>query len=736
MINNNKNEFMNAVKIKAEEFKQKSFEAYMCSFLKSIIKGSTVVDVSDQLTLNDKTKIVDMVKGTIDKLSTQIVNGSTLRDETSAAYDVNIAGELENPQSLTEQAAKNIADAVSDETEDRTKVLEAQFETGEFKSADPVEIIEKVDSSFESLKLNKTNDSNLSKKMRFILSVEGEELIESIKSDVLGLINETENKNSIVREAISDINERKDQIEEQVNGDDSNETSNDDKQKTTTNEASSNETNDQNVEQNSSETLKQCRRSFRTSPIVTMNDLVYITSAKYDNSTEGLDVGNEYDRSSFSREEAEKMLNEFREEDDGIDLNNIDSNDNTLSTSEDDTVADTSDIDPSTDNNAESSENDYEDDDGKTIDIDTSKFDYGTDDNPQIEPDSISEEALAKKILPLSLNKLRDNTPVINTNKLALFLACKEDRGTEFFNCINGRVVMITDLLSKEGLTDDNDPINQKLKETIDTTTTVKDKVHDLTEDLGILGILDGKYQRTDDAASNAVKSLANGVLLSKESLEENKYAKILKIALSMGDIVSDISKNVDVSGNREKLGDLEELLNEELLSIDDAGDRADIESKVKALQSIESVCPFEDVVNMQVFVSKSNETPEKISIGSLKDIDAFGYCYLDEINAIENKIKDKFADQMKTQKGDNVVNFDIHQLVEYVAEEKDTTKICTNLYEQVISKLVADKTIESSMEALFIRNKAKAMVTGLIVADKLGYMSKEDVTSLQNSMI
>lgn len=736
MINNNKNEFMNAVKIKADEFRQKSFEAYMCSFLKSIIKGSTVVDVSDQLTLNDKTKMLDMVKGTIDKLSTQIVNGSTLKDETSAIYDVNIAGELENPKTLTEQAAKNIADAVSDETEDRTKVLEAQFETGEFKSADPEEIVEKVDSSFESFKLNKTNNSNLSKKMKFILSVEGEELIESIKSDVLGLINETENKNSIVREAISDINERKDQIEEQINGDDSNESSTDDKKTDASNETSSNETNGQDVEQNSSETLKRCRRSFRTSPLITINDLVYVTSAKYDNSTEGLDVGNEYDRSSFSREEAEQMLKEFRENDDGINIENVDDNDNTLSTSDDDSVTDTNDIDPNTDTDAESSENDYSDDEGKTIDVDTSKFDYGSDENPEIEPDSISEEALAKKILPLSLNKLRDNTPVINTNKLALFLACKEDRGTEFFNNINGRVIMITDLLSKEGLTDDNDPINQKLKETIDTTTTLKDKVHDLTEDLGILGILDGKYQRTDDAASNAVKSLANGVLLSKESLEENKYAKILKIALSMGDVVSDISKNIDVSGNREKLGDLEELLNEELVSIPDAGDRADIESKVKALQSIESVCPFEDVVNMQVFISKSNENPNKLTLNSLKDIDAYGFCYLDEIAAIEDKIKSKFADQMKTQKGDNVVNFDIHQLVEYVAEERDTTKINTNLYEQVISKLVDNKTIETSMEALFIRNKAKTMITGLIAADKLGYMSKEDVISLQNSLI
>lgn len=738
MINNNENEFMNTVNMKAAEFKQRAYESYLCSFLKSVVKQATQVDVSDQLSLNERTKMVDVVKGTIDKLSKNIVNNSTLKDETESIYDVNIAGEIENPSNLTDNAAKNIAHAISDEADDRVKVLKTQFETGEFKADDPEKVVEKVDSSFESLVLGKVRANELSTNMKQLLSTEGEELIESIKDDVLGLINKTENKNAIIREAISDINERKDQIEEKINGDDSEEDNKDTKKEETENETSSNDNDDNKVEENSSESLLRCRKAFRTGRInnfLTSSDLVYTTSARTTNSSEGLDVGSEFDISSFSREEAEQMLNDFRENDDGINLNNVSDNENTLSVSDDDTNEDTSDVDPDTNPEAESSENTYENDEGEIIDINSDKFYYGTEENPEIEPEEISEEALAKKILPLSLNKLRDETPVVNVKKLATFLACKEDRGVEFFNCINGRVVMLTDLMSKENIADD-DPINQKLRDTIDISNTVKDKVHDLTEDLGILGILDGKYQRTDDAASNAVKSLANGVLLSKESLEENKYAEILKIAMSMGDIISDISNNVNIVGNREKLGDLEELLNEKLLDIPDSGDRSDIESKVKALQSIEAFVPFEDIVNMQVFVSKENDAPDKIKLDSLKDIDAYGFCYVDEIEDIVNKITDKFKDQMIMKNGDHVINFDIHELVNYVAEDKDTTKIQTNLYEQVISKLVENKTIQNSTEALILRNKAKAMITTLITADKLNLMSDHDVQIIQNQMI
>lgn len=734
MINNNKNEFMNAVRLKAEEFKQRSFESKMSDFLKFTIKEATIIDTSDQLELNDKTKMVDVVNSTIDNVTKSVTNGSTLKDETNALYDVNIAGEIKEPQTLAEDVAKNVSEAIQDEADNRTKVLEAQFDVGEFKSNDPVEVVEKIDNSFESLKLSKRNANDLNTKMRNLLSIEGEELIESIKDDVIGLVNESEAKNSIVREAIADINERKDQIEEKINGDASEDKKDEQKDENTENETSSDENNDKKVEENSNESLRRCRKAFnngRLNNFLNIDDLVYTTNANV--SFEGLKVDSIYDKSSFSREEAEKMLDEFRQAEDGIDIDNVEGNEDTLSTSEDDTNVEEGSNEASGDEVAESSENTYTDDDGETIDVDTSKFEY--DDKDEIEPDEISEESIAKRMLPLSLNKIRNNTPVVNVKKLALFLTCKPDRGTEFFNCINGRVITLQNMLSKEGIADD-DPINKQIKDTIDISETVKDKVHDLTEDLGILGILDGKFQRTDDAASNAVKSLANGVLLSKESLEENQYAEIFKIALSLGDCVSDISNNVDVQGNRDKIGDLEELLNEKLLEIEDPTAREDVESKVKALQSIESICPFEEVVNMQVFVSKENDTPEKITLGSLKDIDAYGYCYCDEIADIENKLKAKYSEFTEPGINDHVVGFDIHKLIEYVVEEKDTTKFDSNLYEQIIAKLVENKTVESSTEALILRNKAKAMLTGLITADKLGFMSSDDINHIKEQLI
>lgn len=738
MINNNKQEFMNTVSMKADEFKKRSFEACIQSFLKSVITKSTNVDVSDQLDLNDKTKMIDVVTSTIKNVSKEIVENSSLKDETNALYDVNIAGEIENPQTLAEKAAKNIAEAVKNETNDRKDVLEAKFECNEFKTLTPEQVLAKVDNSFESVSFSKENSKILNQKMRMLLSIEGQELIDSIKTDVLDIVNETEAKNTIVREAIGEINKRKDQIEDEINGDES-KTTNEQESQQDNNDASSDEQNDKNVDQNSSEALNRCRRAFKSKPVVTINDLVFTTSSNISNSAESLTIDSEFDKLSFSREEAETILNEFRESEDGIDVDNVEPTEDTLSVS--DNGKNDSFLINSDKKEAESAENNYENDDGEVIEVNNDVFNYGTVDNPEIKPDEISEEALAKLILPLSINKFRNNTALINDKNLTCFLATNEDHGEEFFRCIDGRVKMFVDMMSKENIADD-DPINVKLQEVISKTNDIKENVETIANDLGILGILDGKYQRTNDMCANAVKSVIIDAQISKESLDTlkndkdsivYKYADIIKIAISMDDITKEIASNVDVSGNREKLGDLEELLNEKMMDVKDPADKADLEIKIKALQSIESIVPFEDVINMQVFVSKNDEKRDKITIDSLKNIDSYGYCYCDEIEAIEKKIADKYGDYVKNV---NNVNINIHDLVNYVAEEKDTTKINSNFYEKVIAKLVENKTISNSTEALIYKNKARAMVTGFIAADKLGFLGENDITNIMDESL
>ena len=737
MINNNKQEFMNTVSMKADDFKKRSFEACMQSFLKSVITKSTVVDVSDQLDLNDKTKMVDVVTSTIKNVSKEIIENSSLKDETNALYDVNIAGEIENPQTLAEKAAKNISEAVKSEADDRKDILSAKFDCGEFKTLSPEQVLEKVDESFESVTFSKSNSKNLSQKMKMLLSIEGQDLVESIKSDVLNVVNETEAKNTIVREAIGEINKRKDQIEDEINGDESKDTDNEESQQDN-NDTSSDEQNDKDMEQNSSEALNRCRRAFKSKPVITINDLVFNTSSNT-NSVEGLNIDSEYDKLSFSREEAETILDEFRESEDGIDTDNVENSENTLSVSnnnENDSFL----LDDN-DKTTKSSENEYTNDEGEVIEVNNAAFNYGTEENPEISPDEISEEALAKLILPLSINKFRNNTPLINEKNLTCFLAAKEDHGEEFFRCIDGRVKMFVNIMSNENIADD-DPINDKLKNVIDTNNNIKTNVETLVNDLGILGILDGKYQRTDSICDNAVKSVINDAIVSKESLNDlkndkdsmiSKYADIFKLAITIDDITKEISNNIDVYGNREKLGDIEELLNEKMMEVEDPADRVDIESKIKSLQSIESIVPFEDIINMQVFVSNSNEKPDKVSVNSFKDIDAYGYCYCDEVADIEKKISDKYSDFIKNN---NIINVNVHELVNYVAEEKDTTKLNSNFYENIISKLVENKTINNSTEALIYRNKAKAMVTGFIAADKLGFLGENDVQKVMNDAL
>ena len=772
MINDNKEDFMYAVSIESAKYREKSFEACMDGFLKSIIRKSIELDVPTNISDTDKLKLANEVKGTINESVNQIVNNAFTKDDTDKAFDVDIANEIVNPKNFTESISKAVAEHVFAESNDRTTVLEAQHDAGVLNGKTSEEAYKFIQDSFENVNFDSkfSNGLSLNTTLKTIFSNESDELVNDIKSDVLNLISDTESKNSVIREAVADINKKKEEIEKNINGDaavdtttkDESSTSDDTSDTPSTQDTSSDNTstdNDTSPDTTNTDDTTASSESFKNNLLnifrpITKRDLYTIV----DNVTGKHELGKEnlyteIDKTSFSKESAEDVLKQFQQLNDGIDVDSIPENENTLSVSEDDSdkkescdEGDPDDKDEKKDTNSQ--ENTYTNDDGDTIEPDSSKFEY--DDvvpDDLDDDDKLSEESFAKDFLPLSINKMVNISPVINSNKFAAFLACKKDRGEEFFNDINNRSVLFTNLMSKEDTVCDSiakDDVNNKLSSILGLCNETKEKVNTITEDLGILGILDGEYQRTDSPTDNAVKSLANPSLIkhedlvakSKEALEENEYAQIFKLALKLSDIQSDIASGVNVYQNTKDLGDIEALLNEKIYEIPVEETKFEVESKVKALQSLESIIPFEDMVNMQVFVSKSEgkPAPERIKLDSIKDIDAYGYSCIDEIEKIKSDITKKFSDKV-TDKNTGF-NVDVSKLVDYVVEQEDTTKLDANFYEKVISKLIEDKTISNSTEGMIIRNKAKTIVTSFVTADKLGFLSSEDINDLQKNLI
>ena len=256
---------------------------------------------------------------------------------------------------------------------------------------------------------------------------------------------------------------------------------------------------------------------------------------------------------------------------------------------------------------------------------------------------------------------------------------------------------------------------------------------------MGIAGILDNKFQRTGNPVENAVNSLFNPELIkrmtkdmaSKEELHEHELADIFKLALKISDVKSEIANRSDIIGNKEQLGYLNELLNEKVVNLE-PNEKFEVENKIEALQSIESQISLSDLMDMHVFCSeKEGNVRHSVTLTSLKDIDGYGYSFFEEAEKIKKEVRSKWNEKLKNS--GIKYNFDTDKLVELILEEEDTTKIDSNIFEKVMSKLAADKTIENSSEALLIRNKAKAISTAYITADKLGFLSKEDINDIRN---
>lgn len=737
MVNDNKNDFMSVVNNAAEEYRKRSYESCMEGFMSSMIKEAVTIDAPKNVELgtDEKQVMLDTVTETIKNSASEFVKNAVV-EETGTLHNVNVAHEIVNPKNLTESIMQLVAAHVYNEADDRAKMLEADFDAGKINNMSFEDAAKYVDTIYEPLFIQQLdNGKNLKKGLEVLMSTEGAELVDDIKDTVSKLVLETEAKNSVIREAVSEINETKAEIEKKINGE-----TDEEKEAKENGDDTSSSSDDSGLDDEMGDAeqateglfIKAVKRNKKNKSL-SCEDLFTVREIGGTAIQSGEDWSTNYDSTSFSREAAEDILDQFRELDDGIDPSTV-NDDEAYSVSNDDGE---SSIDNEGSSNAESAENTYEDDDGNVIEEFQSSYD------DEITPDPIpSIEAMVQKIMPMNLKKI-GTTKFEPSAKLTAFLALQKDGGKTFFNVMRNRVAHATEMLDKtendviDGIAKSD--IEKQIADTCDKINTTEEGVSKLLEDMGIAGILDNKFQRTGNPVDNALKSMFNPEILnpmtvdaaSQEELHEHELADIFKLALKISDVKSEIADRSDVIGNKEQLGYLEELINEKMVNLE-PNEKFEVENKVEALQSIESQISLSDLMDMKVFHSTTEgEDNERVTLNSLKDIDAYGYSFFDEAEKIKESVRSNWNDKLKNS--GVKYNIDTDKLVEFILEEQDTTKIDSNIFEKVLSKLAQDKTIENSTEALILRNKAKAITTSYIAADKLGFLSKEDISDIRN---
>ena len=793
-VNDNKMDFLGAVSFIAEEWRARSFESCVSGFMKSMITQSVSVDVPKGMSIGEKERVLDSVKSTIDKSVAEFTKSAfDTKSEYGALFNVDIAHEITSPKNLNESVVKLLSQHIFDESKDRAEVLAAEFDAGTINNFNEEQAVEHIRAMYDNPGFDSRFDNGASfrRGIKELLSVEGEILVDEIKDDVTNLVNETEAKNSVIREAVAEINSRKAEIEEQINGESEEPTDKDDDSGSDSSDDSeggdegsddsgesgdddfgdsgdsSGEGNEEGGDDNGGESdsfsdaassegwYQKAVKNVRSGKVIytfdnfiKVNDHSAIATHLPLHSNEALNL----DRDSFSREAAENILEQFRDLEDGISSDEVPANENTLSVSDSEPNDNVDKNEP----NAESAEGVYDDDENQQIEVDSSAFEY-TPEVPEIlkddddkEDGEISEEALARKILPLNLNKVNNREVRIN-KRLPVYLAVQPDHGAEFFDLIRGRynVLKSKSLEAAELNPDLTTPEDSKnLDQIFDLTTKVEKDTKTITEDLGILGILGNKFQRTGNNVDNAVISLFNAKILSpmgvpdagkdlSVSTEEYEHdlAEVFKLAVKKADITIDLTQHngVDIVEKKDQLGYIDELIDEKIFNMVKPEDRDAVEEKIKALYSLECICPVQEIANIQVFVSSENpdvDTKPKILLDRLQQVDAYGFSFADEIQKIKTSVKAKY-EQLKNDKTN--FNFDTDTLVEMVADENDTTKINANLFEKTLSKLSENRTIENATEALILRNTAKAIITSYITAEKLGFLRESDIQQIQS---
>jgi hypothetical protein len=174
------------------------------------------------------------------------------------------------------------------------------------------------------------------------------------------------------------------------------------------------------------------------------------------------------------------------------------------------------------------------------------------------------------------------------------------------------------------------------------------------------------------------------------------------------------------------------------MFAIEDPLEKAEVENRVKALQSIECMVPVQEVVNLKVFLSSENPNADpsnKIVLDTLKDVESYGISYDHLVEEIKADMHKKFDEEMKGKY--KTFNLNIDELVNFVLDETDTTKIDASIYERILGKLSENVDhYSNSTEAMIVGNKARAITTAVVTFDKLGFFSEKEFSKFRSSLM
>ena len=146
---------------------------------------------------------------------------------------------------------------------------------------------------------------------------------------------------------------------------------------------------------------------------------------------------------------------------------------------------------------AESTENDYEDDNGNVIEEFQSSY------NGEITPDPIpSLEAMVQNIIPMNLKKIGTHTFEPNS-KLTAYLALQKDNGKMFFDTMRTRASHAFEMLNKT----EGDVIEGLAKSDIEKQLTDTCEKINVTEE----GMGEDLLNYFPDAEINVVDSISTG---------------------------------------------------------------------------------------------------------------------------------------------------------------------------------------------------------------------------------
>lgn len=578
---------------------------------------------------------------------------SDIIESKNKMYEFDNVLQITTPKNFSETIASTIAEYVVVDKDVQSKYVENVVNQKANANESYESIYNFIQKEFSKEDFfDKQVVKDMAFKVKHICALETVDVVSEIRHEVEENVKNTEAKNQIFRKALELIEERKDKLEEK-NGIVKEEENNDTEEGTDDN-GGDNSSSDGEDSGNDNSNDNQSGESF----ISLENALVHgdeVDSSYFDIENGGTDDSTARNIMSTS-DDGEEMPNEEGEE---------------MSEEEDGGEVET--------------------DDGETV----------------------SEESFCKLVAPKSLNKFI-KSPTINPKKLAQYVLTKEDFGNEFVSNIVSRMNYIRGLAVEEGLesfagSGEVDPIYMKLHEMDKTLEVTRELRDNASFDLQNIGFVKLDELNADEPFGQTVVDVLNG------KRDESVESQMVSAAFRKNDINREIRAGRDLSRNLDKLGSVEEFMNETLDSLP-ASERNILESRLKSIQSLESSIDFSLIVD----TAKIKSSMEKKIIA--KDKEAF------EMSGIWTDNTAMYKDVLSKLQQDKVVkdaavNVDLDYVLKCALNGDNP---CNSVFERILSKLRSAEGYGNLKEGQQY-NVGKTILTTFVAANKLGFLSDAD---------